>query len=279
MGSDTVISADGTRIAYDATGDESRPVLLRVEGAATHRALNPGRAKFTDRLSGRFCVVSYDRCGRGDSDDRDAYAVEREIEDVAALLDRFNGRGFIVGLSSGAVLALRCAVEGLPIDGLACYEPPFIVSSDRTPVAADYVERLQAEISSGRPGKAMKLFMVEAVGMPAVMVDGMAGQPFWPAMEQLAHTLVYDARVMGETMQGRPEMIDIFADVSVPTLVMSGSASAPWLRTAAAKLTQLLTNGNANELPEQTHDVDPVLLADTIGEYFSTLSTHAENHQ
>lgn len=276
MGSGTASSADGTAIAYHMEGGESDPVLLRVDGAATHRALDHGRAEFTRQLSGRFRVVSYDRRGRGGSEDRDAYAVEREIDDVAALLDHFDGHGFVVGLSSGAVLALRCAAVGVAIDALACYEPPFVVSPDRAPVAPGYAERLHAEVVAGRPGEAVKLFMTEAVGVPAAVVEGMAGQPFWPALEQIAHTLVYDARVMGETMQGRPEAVHAFADVGVPTLVMNGEASEPWLRAAANKLTELLPRGTAAELPGQTHDVDPVLLADTIGSYFSSLRTPSE---
>ena len=123
----------------------------------------------------------------------------------------------------------------------------------------------------------MKLFITEAVGMPAAMVDGMAGQPFWPVLEQVAHTLVYDAHVMGDTMRGRAESIDAFVGVSVPTLVMNGSASEPWLRTAAATLAALLPHGTLKELADQTHDVDPALLADTVGDFFSSLSTPAES--
>lgn len=279
MGNDTVLSADGTTIAYDVTGDQSRPVLLRVDGAVTYRALDLGRAEFARRLSERFRVVSYDRRGRGGSDDHDTYQVEREIEDVAALLDHFDGPAFVLGLSSGAVLGLRCVAAGVPIDGLACYEPPFVISSDRTPPAADYVEQLQAAINADRPGDAVKLFMTEAVGMPAMMVEGMAGQPFWPAIEQIAHTLVYDAHIMGETMQGRPETLDPFSDVISPVLVMYGAASEPWLRTAAARLTEILPHGTAAELPEQTHDVDPGVLADTVGAYFSSLLATAEDQR
>lgn len=273
MGSNTVTSADGTTIAYHVEGDDSDPVLLRVDGAAMYRAMDPGRTEFTRKLSGRFRVISYDRRGRGGSQDRETYAVEREIDDVAALLERFGGHGFVVGLSSGAVLALQCAAAGLGVDGLACYEPPFVTSQDRAPVAPDYAERLQAEVGAGRPGEAVKLFMTEAVGMPPAMVEEIAGQPFWPALEQIAHTLVYDARVMGETMQGRPEAIHTFANVDVPTLVMNGAASEPWLRAAARDLTKLLPRGSATELPGQTHDVDPILLADTIGTYFASLRT------
>lgn len=277
MESDTVLSGDGTAIAYGVEGDDTRPLLLRIDGAATYRALDPGRAAFTQRLSERFRVVSYDRRGRGESEDRDDYAVEREIDDVAALLNHFGGHGFVVGLSSGAVLALRCAAAGLDINAVACYEPPFVASSDRTPVTPDYAERLSAAVVAGRPGDAVKIFMTEAVGMPAAMVDGMAGQPFWPVLEQIAHTLVYDAHVMGDTMQGRSQAIDVFADVGIPTLVMNGAASEPWLRTAAAKLAEVLPNGTVAELSGQTHDVDAALLADTIGDYFSSLPTSSED--
>lgn len=276
MRSDTVLSSDGAAIAYEVEGDDDRPVLLRIDGAATYRALDPGRAAFTQRLSDRFRVVSYDRRGRGGSEDRDDYAVEREIDDVAALLDHFGGQGFVVGLSSGAVLALRCAAAGLGINALACYEPPFVVSDDRAPVIADYAERLSAEVAAGRPGEAMKLFMTEAVGMPAGMVDGMAGQPFWPVLEQIAHTLVYDAHVMDDTMQGRAEAISVFADVTVPTLVMYGAASEPWQHTAATTLAEVLPGGTVAELAGQTHDVDAVMLADTIGDYFSSLPASSD---
>lgn len=279
MRSDTVLSGDGTAIAYEVEGDDTRPLLLRTDGAATYRALDPGRAAFTQRLSERFRVVSYDRRGRGRSGDRDDYAVEREIDDVSALLNQFGGHGFVLGLSSGAVLALRCAAAGLDIDALACYEPPFVVSSDRAPVPPDYAEQLSAAVAAGRPGAAVKLFMTEAVGVPAAMVDGMAGQPFWPMLEQIAHTLVYDAHVMDDTMQGRPQAMDVFADVTVPTLVMNGAASEPWLRTAATKLAEVLPGGTVAELAGQTHDVDAVLLADTIGDYFSSLSTSSEDPQ
>lgn len=278
MRSDTVLSNDGTTIAYDVAGNDDRPLLLRIDGAATYRRLDPGRAAFTQRLTERFRVVSYDRRGRGASEDQDGYAVDREIEDVAAVLDAFGERGFVVGLSSGAALALRCAAAGLGIDALACYEPPFVVSQDRPPVTPDYAMRLQEEVTAGRPGEAVKLFMTEAVGMPVAMVEGMAGQPFWSLLEQLAQTLVYDAHVMGDTMQGRPEAISAFSSVELPTLVMHGSASEPWLRSAASGLAETLRNGTLEELPGQTHDVDPVILADSIGSYFSSLRTNSEGH-
>lgn len=179
MTSDTVLSADGTTIVFDVEGSDFRPVVLRADGAATHRAMDPERAEFTRRLADPVRVVSYDRRRRGGRGDRDAYA-----------------------------------------------------------------ERLRTEIDSGRPGAAMKLFMTEAVEMPNAMVDGMTDQPFWPALEHVAPTFVYDAHVMGEGMQGQPEAIDAFSDVSVPSPVMNGTASEVWLRKAAALLAELLPNGD-----------------------------------
>lgn len=220
-------------------------------------------------------MVSYDRRGRGESKDTKPYAVEREVEDVAALLDHFGGHGYVVGASSGAVLGLRCVLAGLPVDALVCYEPPFVTSGDRPAVSSDYADRLDAEVAAGRPGEAVKLFMTEAVGMPAAMVEPMAGLPFWPALEQLAHTLVYDAHVMGDTMRGRPEALDAFASAAVPTLVATGAASEPWLHEAARRLTDRLPNATASTLPGQAHDVDPVALADVVGSYFAPLRAGA----
>lgn len=271
MNGNKIRSADGTAIAYDMKGLPSDPVIIRIDGAATYRALDPGRSEYTNRLSRRFQVVSYDRRGRGDSEDSDVYSVEREIEDVAALLEHFGGRGFVLGLSSGAVLALRCVGAGLPIDGLACYEPPFVVSSDRAPLSPDYVDRLHQAITAGRAGDAVKTFMTEAVGMPASMVDTMSGLPFWSALEQIGHTLIYDAHIMGETMQGRPEAISAFATVGVPALVMSGEASEPWLHEAARQLVEHVPNATMSTLLGQTHQVDPAVLADIVGSYFSSL--------
>lgn len=277
MTSNAVRSADGTLIAYDAVGPENAPVIIRVDGAATFRALDPGRDEFTANLRSQFQIVSYDRRGRGESEDSPIYSIDKEVEDVSALLERFGGHGYVLGLSSGAVLALRCAAAGLPIDGLAAYEPPFIVSPDRDPVTPDYVNRVQGVVADGRPGEAVRIFMTEAVGMPSAAVQSMTELPFWPALAQIGHTIAYDGHIMGGTMSGNPNELDAFTNVEVPALVMCGAASEEWLHEAAIQLVQRLPSGTIQVLPGQTHQVDPAVLAQAVGSYFTSLQAGVQS--
>ena len=159
----TTQSADGTLIAYETHGDG--PPLILVDGALCSRAMGPSAA-LAKTLAEQFTVITYDRRGRGESADAVPYAVQREIEDLAALIAATGGAAFVCGVSSGAVLALEAAAFGLPITGLALYEPPFIVDDSRPPMPADYVDQLNVFLASGRRGDAVRLFM-RNVGMPA----------------------------------------------------------------------------------------------------------------
>src|SRR5262245_36078431 len=140
-----VTSADGTKIAYDQYGDG--PALVLVGGAFQHRALDPRTAELAELLAKRFTVYHYDRRGRGDSGDTMPYAVAREIEDLAAVIDNAGGSASIFGMSSGAVLALRAAAHGLPIVKLALYEPSFIVDHSRASLPDDYESTLTELVS------------------------------------------------------------------------------------------------------------------------------------
>ncbi|WP_016698172.1 alpha/beta fold hydrolase [Actinoalloteichus spitiensis] len=267
-----VTSADGTPIAFSVTGPADAPAIISVDGATMFRAMDFSDGAVGRQLGQAFRFVTYDRRGRGESGDTHPYAVEREIEDIAALIDHLGGRAALFGVSSGAVLALRAAKAGLPIDALACYEPPFVVSSDREPVAADYVERLDLAVADGRPGDAVRLLMTEAALTPAPVVDSMVEQPFWPALEGVGHTVAYDGRIMGDTMLGRPEALDVFHDVGTPTLVLSGGASDAWMTTAAEELAKRLPNATVEVLPDQTHQVDPAVLAAALFRYFTSIA-------
>ena len=116
-------SSDGTPIAFDRSG-EGPPVIL-VPGLFQHRAIDPGTAELAALLAPRFTVFHYDRRGRGDSGDTAPYAVEREVEDVGALIDEAGGAAALYGMSSGGALALEAAARGLAVTKLAVYEPPF----------------------------------------------------------------------------------------------------------------------------------------------------------
>jgi pimeloyl-ACP methyl ester carboxylesterase len=283
-----VTSKDGTTIAYDQSG-QGDPLIL-VGGALGYRAF-AGAADLVDRLAKNFTVINYDRRGRGDSGDTPPYAVEREIEDIEALIDATGGSAFVYGISSGAVLALE-ATSKMPgkVKKLALYEPPFIIDDSRPPVPADYLEQLKEAASAGRPGDAVEIFMTRALLIPPEYVamfrnppappvqgsqpaaeDGPMQPPSWADMEKVGHTLVYDAAVMEGTMYGKPlpaDRVAQWARATVPTLVMSGERSEPFFQNTAKMLVGLLPNAEYRLLAGQDHAVAPKALAPALVEFF-----------
>jgi pimeloyl-ACP methyl ester carboxylesterase len=264
----TVTSKDGTTIAFDRSGEG--PAIVLVGGAFQHRAIDPSTARLAELLAPNFTVYHYDRRGRGDSGDTAPYAVEREVEDIDALIQDAGGSASVFGMSSGAVLALHTAAAGLAITKLALYEPPFIVDDSRPPLPKDYRERLTALLAAGRRGDAVELFMTEAVGMPAEAVAPMRGAPFWPAFEDVAHTLPYDDAIMGDTTSGASLPTGRWATVTIPTLVVDGGASPAWARNAVAVLAESLADAERRTLEGQTHQVDPEVIAPVLKEFFAS---------
>jgi len=259
-----LISADGTKIVYDRVGDG--PPLINVLGATATRAM----AAQPDEVNGTmpFTSYTYDRRGRGDSGDTPPYAVAREVEDLAALIDLAGGSAFVFGHSSGAVLALEAAKQGLPITKLALYEPPFVLDESRPPLPADYVPHLRQLIASGRPEEALIYFMTAAVGIPAEYIDGMKEAPFWASSVAVAHTISYDGEIMGDTMRGNPAALARFAGITTPTLVMVGSESPPYQQNAVQRLANLLPNAQYRSMAGQDHGIDPAVLAPALAEFF-----------
>ena len=159
-----VTSKDGTSIAFDRMGD-GPPVIL-VCGGSVDRMSN---APLAELLASDLTVLNYDRRGRGDSGDTLPYAVEREVEDIDALVMEAGGSAFLYGTSSGAALALEAAANGLPIMKLALWEPPFILDETARP-PADQVAQYDTMIAAGRRGDAAEFFMAKVVGLPPEFV-------------------------------------------------------------------------------------------------------------
>jgi pimeloyl-ACP methyl ester carboxylesterase len=259
----TTRSKDGTRIAFDKTGQG--PALIIVAGAFQDRM---AMSAYGEPLSKRFTVYNYDRRGRGESDDTQPYAVEREIEDIAALIQEAGGSAFVFGGSSGGVLTLGAAAHGLNITKLAIYEPPFVVDDSRDPVPENIIDQLKDMVASERRGDAAETFMTKGSLMPADMVAGMRTQPFWPSVEAVAHTLVYDAMIMDGTMQGTPLPANRWATVTIPTLVIYGGAGPAWSRNAAEALVELLPNAERRKLEGQFHELTPDVLTPVLENFF-----------
>jgi pimeloyl-ACP methyl ester carboxylesterase len=259
----TVISADGTAIGYERTGDG--PPLVLVDGAMCHRAAGPMRP-LAALLRDRFTVCAYDRRGRGESGDTQPYAVAREIEDLRAVIAEVGGEAFVYGISSGAALALAAAAEPeTGISKVACYEPPFVADDGADDMhAKEYTQRLATLLGEGRGGDAVALFMTR-VGLPEQAVAGMRAQPGWAGLEAIAPTLAYDDVVLG----GGRVPHELTAQVTVPALVLCGSASPESLRRAARATAQALPAADFGTLAGQTHDVAPEALAPPLTAFFA----------
>jgi pimeloyl-ACP methyl ester carboxylesterase len=264
-----VTSKDGTPIAFDRSGQGS--ALILVGGAFSARR---DAASLAAALAPHFTVFAYDRRGRGDSGDTAPYAVGREVEDLAALIDEAGGSAFVYGHSSGAVLALDAA-RALPtkIAKLALYEPPFIIDTSRPPVPSDFAAHLNDLVASGRRGGAVEYFMTQ-VGSPAEVIAQMRLSPMWPEFERIAHTLVYDATVIGDTESGDPLSLGRWASVTVPTLVMDGTVMMgredrhAFMRHGADALASVLPDARRRTLEGQDHGPADDVLAPALKAFF-----------
>lgn len=255
-----VISQDGTSIAYDQVG--RGPALILVGGTLGDRSQN---APLAALLAKHFTVFNYDRRAHGESGDTAPYAVEREIEDLEALIVEAGGSAFVYGTSGCAVLALYAAAHGLApkIKRLALWEPPFIVDDSRPPVPQDYKKQLTEMLSAGRRGDMVELFMTKAVGLPVEFVAPMRQAPWWSSQEALAHTLIYDATLMGDYSLPTERVVG----VTVPTLVIDGWET-PWMSHAAQALADTLPNAQRRTLSGQPHNVEASALAPVLEEFF-----------
>lgn len=264
MSEGTVTSADGTVIAYSAWG-EGDPIVI-IDGATAHRATTPENAAVAELLADGFRVVNHDRRGRGASGDTAPYTVEREFEDLAAVIDREGGGRpvTVFGWSSGGHLALNAAQAGVPVARLVLFEPPVVVDDSRPPLPDDYVERLDAAVAAGRPGDAVELFMTAAVGMPPEFLGDVRGSEMWPGLEAIAHTIAYDGRNLGDTMSGRPLRADLWDGVDVPVLVLHGDRTWPFLAAGARAVAGHLPTATLQVVPGENHGAAPEVLAPVL---------------
>ena len=255
-----VISKDGTTIVFDRSGQG--PGVVLVGGVLGDRSQ---QAPVAALLAEHFTVFNYDRRGHGESGDRPPYAVERECEDLEAVIQEAGGSAFVYGTSGCAILALEAAARGVApkIKKLALWEPPYIVDNSRSPAPQDYQAQLTKLLAAGRRGDMVELFMTQAVGMPAEFVAQMRQAPWWPAQEALAHTLIYDATLVGDYSLPTQRV----ASVTVPTLVIDGGGT-PWLTHAAQAVADALPNAQRRTLKGQPHNVAAEAIAPALEEFF-----------
>lgn len=261
-----VTSKDGTEIAYTRVG--SGPALVLVDGALCDRAMGPN-AKLASHLSSRFTVFTYDRRGRGESGDRSPYGVEREIEDLEAMIEAAGGSADVYGISSGGALALEAANRLPSITRLALYEVPYVVDDSRPPIPSNWARHLAEMAATDQRAGAVRYFLRDCVGVPQVVVALMRFMPAWPKLKAVAHTLPYDARIVGDLGGGAPLPAERWADATVPALVVAGDKSPAWMKNAMRALADVLPSARYQTLAGQTHVVKPGRLAPVLTEFFT----------
>lgn len=262
-----VQSADGTAIAYDQLG--SGPPVILVAGAFSFRKF-PKNVQIAEMLSDEFTVINFDRRGRGDSGDTQPYAVEREFEDIQALIDAVGGSAYVWGMSSGAALSLRAAAAGLNITKLALYQPPFIVDpSDPTP-PPDFAAKLDELVAADQRSQAVKYFMTKGMGAPGFVVGIMRLLPLWKRLTAVAHTLPYDFAIMGDTVTGKPLNADDWAPVKCPTVVMDGEKAPARSRKGSQAIAEVLPNATYQFVKGQGIDVSPAVLVPMLKDFFKS---------
>jgi pimeloyl-ACP methyl ester carboxylesterase len=253
--SQSVRSADGTRIAFDRNG--AGPPVILVEAALHYRGFS-SFSGLASLLAREFTVYAYDRRGRGESTDATAYTPDREVEDLGALLAEAGGSAYVYGYSSGALLALRGAAAGLPIDRLALLEPPLQdgASAGPDPLTAELTEL----VAAGRSGDVVDHFH-RSIGVPPEFIADMRSGPDWARMESVAHTLVYDCMISDATTP------DLLRSVEIPTLVLDSEGSTEDLTGGAAAVARRLPLGSHRSLAGEWHGVPDETLAPVLVEF------------
>jgi pimeloyl-ACP methyl ester carboxylesterase len=251
-----VTSSDGTTIAFERAG--AGPALILVDGAMCFRGFGP-MGPLAALLASDFTVFTYDRRGRGDSGDTSPYTVDREVDDLQALIDAAGGSACLYGMSSGGLLGLHAAARGLAIPKLALFEPPLPVGGDARP-QLDLSRELAGLVAADRRGEAVERFQT-AIGIPDQVVAEMRHAPFRPALEEIAHTLVYDTTITSSLPLER------LSAITAPTLVIDSTGSPGGQRASARAACDALPHAQQRSLNGQFHDVPAEILAPVLCEF------------
>src|SRR5690349_4941863 len=251
-----VVSKDGTTIAYRKEGD-GPPLVLLPGGFRDHTV-------FTYMLPHLPGVTAYlyDRRGRGRSGDAPHYAMQREIEDLTAVIQECGGEAAVFGGSTGAVLALEAAMAGAPISRLTLLEPPYRLPGEQLP-DTDLAAQLADLVARDRRGDAAALFLRQAAGLDEPGIEAWRNGPMWEQSLAHAHTLRYDAEICGDFRLPAERL----AELSVPTLVISSDSTSSWLAATAAATAAALPHGRHAVLPGVWHRVPAETIGPAIAEF------------
>lgn len=260
----TVTSKDGAKISYDVKG--KGPAIILVAGATQHRAVDQQTPVMAGALADRFSVINYDRRGRGESTDARPYAVAREIDDIAALIDTAGGSAMLYGMSSGCVLALEAAAALPNVTKVLGYEPP-VDPQEKEADARKGLADMEALAAIGQGEAMMEKFMSE-VGMPPDQLAGFKQSPAWPAYASVGHTLAYDYRILAEAIAG-DRLPERWQRIRVPVMIVNGDASYGFMGPGADYVAKAVPGARRLTLKGYGHDAPPDVLAPVLREFFS----------
>ena len=265
------VSSDGTRIAFEMQGS-GEPVIL-IGGASNDRRSRIAGLPMAELLAHRFCVISYDRRGRGDSGHKEPYAAEREIEDLVALGTAAGGPVHLFGHSSGGALALLAATHGLPARSIAVYEPPYNMSEEDVAAGEAATSRLEALIAAGDLDAAQAHFMA-MVGLPEQMIAGARQSAWWPGLVRIAWTLPHEHRILAAGA-GTRVPVALIGKIAVPVLAMAGTKSPAWMQDAARLVADTAIRGTFKAVEGADHGVAPEIVAPLLAEFFGGIPSTA----
>lgn len=254
-----VTSADGTRIAVERRG--SGPPLVIVDGAGCSRLLGAS-LEWAPLLADQFTVYTYDRRGRGESADTPPYAVDRELDDLRAVIAVAGEAPYLVGFSTGAELT-RAAVEvGVPTSGVALFEPPLMT-------LGDHAAPLAALIEAGRPSAAVFYWMTRVVAMSptSIRLMRLLARRSWPLLVAAAPTLRYDLALLERA--GFAPRADASGRERVPTIVLGGGGSPARLRAATEQTAAVIPGARLQWLPSQGQRVMPPVATAAVTAFFA----------
>jgi pimeloyl-ACP methyl ester carboxylesterase len=257
----SIRSKDGTTIAYSKIGDG--PVLILVDGALCHRKQGP-MTDLAQELAGRFTVITYDRRGRGESDDTLTYAVEREVEDLAALVSVMGESAFAFGVDTGAALILRACAAGVAIFKIALYEPFFVIDEDARKQIVEDKAKLEKLLSEGKESAAIAHYLTKFRGMSVFVANMLRMSEWWKRVKVMAHTLQYDSEVMGDYLLPAERL----KRISVPAMLVSGVESPSQFQASTEAVADAICSSRLVYLDSLTPELNPNSIAPFIEQFF-----------
>lgn len=256
-----VTSADGTPIAVDVSG--SGPAVMVIGGGLNDRFMF---AVFAEMLSDRFTVYNYDRRGRGDSGygDPDQYTIEREVEDLAAVMELAGEPGHVFANCTGGIVAVHAAAAGVPMAKLAMYEPPYCYPK----ITPEQMARLKQLLAEDRREEAVTLFGMEVVGfLRPETLENFKRHPAWKGFEANAQSMLYDS-IIDEQHSAIP--FDLLPKITVPTFLLCGADTAVSIRDALVTLSEEIPDADLVFLEGEGHVPDQRKAAPLVKDFFTS---------